>query len=982
MHFTLTLPPQHPATRLRGGWHLIVALLLVSGAVGRGETVAPPVTPAAEAQFEAQVRPLLVSRCQGCHGATKAESGLRLDSRASLLKGDDAGSIVSVGDPAASRLWTAIHRSGDSPMPPDEPLSAGEVAILEGWVAAGLPWSGPGADGQPAAAGVTTDMEERLREALASHWSFAAPRRHVPPELKPAAEVKRWTSPLDRFLAAGIAAAGLEPSPEAKPGELVRRVWFDLTGLPPPAAEVDAFSALPEGEREAAYAALVERLLAAPEHAEHWARKWLDLARYADTSGYALDKQDNRYPFAWTYRDWVVGALQRDLPYDQFLVLQLAADRLQPAVPSTDLAALGFLTVGRTFLGNQHDIIDDRIDLVTRGLMGLSVACARCHDHKYEPVSTADYYALHGIFASSHMPGELPVIVTAEPGPEAAAYAEKLAELKAAIPVHEENVYLRGTHAAVSHAADYFFESARPSPRKPDNRPPRLADGYDLAQVLLDRTARLGEGRDAADPLLGPWIALRSRPDAEIAAAVTALVAAWGDAPAAETINPLVRDEIRSAMPTTLRDVAEAYARLVMRVAPPWAGGPEPQASDPAELVALRKVLGEEGTALVVARAEAMQLATIKEGIESRRLQKAVTQHEVEALGGPQHAMVLLDTSPLVDSPILLRGNPGRPGEVVERRLPKLLGGTPADRQASGRLELARGIASADNPLTPRLIVNWVWTHHFGRGLVDTTGDLGLRGEPPSHPELLDDLSRRFVEEGHWSLRWLHREIVTSRAWRQTSAVSPALAQRDPDNQLYARANRRRLDWEAWRDSLLVAAGTLDLTRRGGPGMNPLAKSSLHRRTLYTRLDRQDVPGILRTFDIANPDTSVHTRSRTSVPQQSLVLLNAPLTLQAAAAVSARTEREVGPDAAPAARIERLWRDCLSRSPTLGELAAATAWMAAAGKESPAGDSQAAGDKQAAAEQQVASEKAPAEFGPWEQLAQALLATAEFQFID
>ena len=338
-------------------------------------------------------------------------------------------------------------------------------------------------------------------------------------------------------------------------GDLVRRLWFDLVGLPPPAARVDAFAADPS---EAAYRALVEELLASPEHAEHWARHWLDLARYADTMGYAFDRQDPRYPFAWTYRDWVVGALAADMPYDRFVTLQLAADRIDPPVAKGDLAALGFLTVGRTFLGNQHDIIDDRIDLVTRGLLGLTAACGRCHDHKYEPVSAADYYGLYGIFASSHVPGELPVIGEAPPGPEADAFATKLVELKAAIPAHEKAVRERGTRAAIAHAADYLLESARPTPRKADGRPPRLADDYDMLQVLIDRTRHSFDTAGPAHPVLGAFASLRGKPDEEIPAAVAALLSAWGDAPAPEVVNPLLALELRSPVPTTLRGVAEA----------------------------------------------------------------------------------------------------------------------------------------------------------------------------------------------------------------------------------------------------------------------------------------------------------------------------------------------------------------------------------------------------------------------------------------
>jgi hypothetical protein len=821
-------------------------------------------------------------------------------------------------------------------------------------------------------------MEERLAQSLAGHWAFTPPTRHPAPELPasfPEGLRAAWSaSAIDRFVGGAIAAAGLEPAPEATPRELFRRLSFDLTGLPPAAAAADAFCAAAAGGPAAADAAFreaAERLLASREHAEHWARKWLDLARYADTMGYAFDNQDNRYPFAWTYRDWVVDALERDLPYDQFVTLQLAADRVDPPVAKGDLAALGFLTVGRTFLGNPHDIIDDRIDLVTRGLLGLTVACGRCHDHKYEPISTADYYALHGIFASCHIPEELPVIGEPPAGPEAEAYAAKMATLQEAIPAHEAAVHTRAVRQAVAHAADYFCEIARPAPRGDDNRPPRLADGYELEQLLLDRLKRLLEKSEPAHPILGPWAVARGKSDAEIEAALAAMLAAWGEAPPAKAVNPLVFREFTSSRPKTLRELADAYARLVARVAPESAGGPAASADAPpavsaeeaAALAAVRGMFGVEGSPLVVPRAEAMRVATRDEQTELRRRKKQITVHQAESAGGPPRAMVLVENDKPVDSHVFQRGDPGRPGDKVERRLPRLLGGAAVDRGSSGRLDLARAIVAPANPLAARVVVNWVWTHHFGRGLVETPGDLGLRGEPPSHRDLLDDLARRFLEEGGSSLRWLHREIVTSRTWRQSSVVPADRIDRDPDDRLFTRALRRRLDWEAWRDSLLVAAGTLDRGHRGGRGVDPLAESSMHVRSLYGRLDRQDVPGVLRVFDVANPDAAVHVRSRTTVPQQSLAVLNAPLAVAAARRTAERVNRDIGAEGTDEARIVALWRAVLARSPEPDEQAAAMAWLAEESRRD------------------AALEK-PAGLDRWQRLAQAVMATAEFQFYD
>jgi len=924
---------------------------LAAGVIGGG--VAAATKPDHEVFFESRVRPLLVAKCQECHGSKLSEAGLRLDSRPAILAGGQSGPVAIAGDAGQSRLIAAVKGTADLQMPPDDPLAADEVAVLEKWVAEGMPWSGPGSGGPDdplAATAAPVDMDARLREARGSHWAFRGPERHPPPPLPeslPDALRAAWSrGAIDRFLARDIAAAGLAPSSEAPARDLARRLAFDLTGLPPTAADVEVFASDPS---DAAYAALVEKLLGSREHAEHWARKWLDLARYADTMGYAFAGQASGYPFAWTYRDWVVRALHDDLPYDRFVTLQLAADLVEPAVPPADLAALGFLTVGRTFLGNVNDIIDDRIDLVTRGLLGLTAACARCHDHKYEPVTMADYYALHGIFASSAIPEELPVIGTPPPGPEAAAFAAKLEELEARVADHERAVHERVSREAILHAADYLLETSRPQPR-PDGRPPRLTDGYEIEQLLVDRLTRKVASAPADHPILGLWVVVRSVPDAAFAPAVAAVLAGW-EPDGVATVNEAVRGEMLSARPASPRELAEAFARVIQR-AHAAAGTPE----DNPELAAIRKAFTVPGAPLVVLPSEAMRLARQEEQIEYRARKRDITDHQATAPGGPPRAMVLRDVMPQ-DSPILLRGNPGRPGDVVPRRLPQLLGGGEVNRNASGRLELARAVVSPSNPLTARLIVNWAWMHHFGRGLVATPGDLGLRGEPPSHPELLDDLARRFVEEGRSSLRWLHREIVTSRAWRQTSTIRPELTAGDPENRLFARANRRRLDWEAWRDALCAAAGTLDLAWPGGPGLDPLATDRMNARSLYTRLDRQDVPGLLRTFDIANPDTAVHARVRTTVPQQALAALNAPLVVEAARRLAGRATAEAA-GGGDHAFVERLWRAALSRNPTDHERAVALEWLAA--------------------------EKSQPEqlFGPRDRLAQAVLATAEFEFID
>jgi hypothetical protein len=478
-----------------------------------------------------------------------------------------------------------------------------------------------------------------------------------------------------------------------------------------------------------------------------------------------------------------------------------------------------------------------------------------------------------------------------------------------------------------------------------------MPDGYELEQRIIDRMQRLLAKADAEHPVLGPWSACAPHDDA--ASRIEAWLATHPDA------NRVVADALATERPRTLTDLATIYGRLAAEVAPDWAGGPPPSPDDSPARTGLRAVFGKTDTPLVPSLRDALPLARQKERDKLRTLEGHIAAHDSTAPGGPPRAMTLMDRPRPIDSPVFLRGDPGRPGPLVERRLPMILGGTPLPRDASGRLELAQAIVAADNPLTPRVLVNWAWTHHFGRGLVDTPGDFGLRGEPPMNRELLDDLARRFVDEGRWSLRWLHREIVTSRTWRQASRHRPDLDAVDPAGRLFGRALVRRLEGEPWRDALLAAAGSLDRTQRGGMPIDLEEAAAASRRTLYVTVDRQFLPGLMRTFDMTATDLCTHVRSRTLVPQQALAALNAPLVVAAARGLAARSAREAGAGGDPA-RVRRLWRAALSRDPADDELAAAIAWLEA---------------------EQAAADATP-DFNHWDRLAQAVLATAEFEHVD
>jgi len=901
--------------------------------------------------FETKVRPLLVAKCYECHSKEISEAGLRLDSHQSVLKGSDVGIVVTPGDIDASKIITVVKSHGDMAMPPDGRLTAEEIKILEEWVKRGVPWSGAGSEKNPLS-NRSQSIPERIASAEKSHWSFQPILRYEPPTLPEESPVRfreNWSrSRIDRFLAAKMLEQGIQPAQEASPYALIRRLSYDLTGLPPAVDDVESFVKNPT---EAAYHAYAERLLDSAEHAEHWARHWLDLARYADTIGYAFGGQSNKSPFAWTYRDWVVQAFQDDLPYNRFVTLQLAADLVKPKVPKKDLAALGFLTVGRTFRGNVHDIIDDRIDLVTRGLMGLSVACARCHDHKYEPIGIDDYYALHGIFASTETPQELPIIGEPPQNQEAKAFAEKMAELEQNLADHEQAIYGRALREAVAHSPDYLIEVARPSEKK-DGRLPRMQDGYELTPIILGRLKRLLRDKSPTHPILGPWVQLSKVPDDRFASDSAEILKRCIDS--IPNLNTCVEQEVISTKPHSLNDLAAAYGRLIERVISIKGNEAMSQIQDSENLRSLWLVFGKVGTPFVVLENEWKSVSKRSERDEHSKRKRKILAHQADAPGGPPRAMVLVEKAKPTESFVFLRGSPGRRGEKIDRRIPQILGGERVDKQTSGRLDLADMIVDPENTLTARVFVNWVWTHHFGQGLILTPGDLGLRGEPPSHPELLDDLAKRFIDEGKWSPRWLHREIIFSQAWRQSSIARSEARASDPENTFYSRFRRRRLSWESWRDSLLVAAGTLSSDSRGGPGMDPLDPSNASRRTLYSWVDRQDVPGILRTFDVASPDTAVHVRPTTLVPQQGLVMLNSPMVIDAAKKVAGRLSDE----SSTQARIEQLWRIVFARIPRSEEVHMVQDWIERA-EVSSSGD-----------------------FGKWAQLAQALMMTAEFQYID
>jgi hypothetical protein len=892
--------------------------------------------------FEARVRPVLAEHCWSCHGPAKQRTGLRLDSRAALLRGGDHGPAVVPGDPDNSLLVKAVRRAGDVKMPPKTPLPSAAVEALAAWVKMGAPWP----QGRAAAGPVADDAWKR-------HWAFQ-PVRDPPP---PAVRDTRWPrTTVDRFILAKLEEKGLTPSPEADRRTLIRRLSFDLLGLPPELAEVDAFVNDPAPD---AYERLVDRLLASPHYGERWGRHWLDVARYADTKGYVFF-QESDFPWAYTYRDYVIRAFNEDLPYDRFLVEQLAADRLPLGADKRPLTALGFLTLGGRFLNNDQDILDDRIDVVCRGLLGLTVTCARCHDHKFDPILQQDYYSLYGVFASSVEPTVPPLFQ--EP-PRTDEYAKFEKELRA----REQKLieFVQAKHAelvsaAKARSAEYLLaaHALRGQPSTEDFM--LIADGGDLNPRMLQRwQAYLRRTRQGHDPVWAPWHALADLPEKDFAARAAELCARLGQPDPARPINPVVAKAFAGRPPGSLKEAAQRYGELLNAADKLWQEavqrGPAPAGlPDPAE-EELRQVFYGPDAPPNVAMNPVGDLDLLPDRPSQAKLQelrKAVETWRVTGPGAPPRAMVLEDAPTPYQPRVFLRGNPNNPGEAVPRQFLGVLAG---DRRrpfehGSGRLDLARAIADRGNPLTARVLVNRVWLHHFGQGLVRTPSDFGLRSDPPSHPDLLDHLATAFMNGG-WSVKKLQRLIALSAAYRQRSDDRPECRRVDPENVLLWKANRQRLDFETTRDALLAMAGTLDGTV-GGPSVKNVTDLSARRRTVYGYLDRLNVPGLYRTFDFPSPDATNPQRAATTVPQQALFLMNNPFVLECARKLVRRPEVAAEPDVGR--RVERLYRLVYGRAPAAEETALAREFVGAA----------------------------PGTPVAWERYAQALLLANEFVFVD
>jgi hypothetical protein len=876
--------------------------------------------PAAVDYFEQHVRPVFAEHCMDCHDAGSRKGGLRLDAHAGVLAGGDLGPILDLANPEASRLLQTVGHEGKTKMPPKGKLPQETIDHIANWIRMGAPW--------PEEADVAADepkpFAEFVAEARQRHWAFQ-------PVPRPAEAVAAQPAPaaIDQLVSGRLAEAGLALSPEADRRTLIRRAHFDLLGLPPAPEAVAAFESDPAPD---AYARLVEDLLASPHYGERWGRHWLDVARYADTKGYVF-QEERDFPYSHTYRDFVIRAFNEDLPYDQFVRYQLAADQMDLGEDPRPLAAMGFLTLGRRFINNVHDITDDRIDVVTRGLMGLTVSCARCHDHKYDPISAADYYALYGVFRSSVEPPEYPLLQ--EPDPENPQYQDYLAQVadrEAKVEQVLDEVHSNLLAKARDRVHDYLL--AAHDTRGQDEAAVKILAGERglLWQLVLRWRAWLEERAAAPDPVTSAWLAFAALPAEGFAAGAPALLeqVRAGTSPLGP-VNARVAKAFESRGVDGMGDVARAYRRVIKEADEAWAallvtraqaaalGGAAtmalPEALPDGDLEAVRQSLLGPASPGSPPREQAYDLSDVPTQGRIREARNAVARVKNTHPGRPDRAMSLRDADTLFDPYVFLRGKPENKGETVPRRFLSVfsdLREAPFER-GSGRLELAEAIANPANPLTARVLVNRVWQQHFGRGLVETASDFGLRSDPPSHPDLLDYLAWRFVEDG-WSLKSLHRAILLSQVYRQASEARPEAAAVDPENRLLWRQNRQRLDFEAARDALLAAAGTLD-PAMGGPAVDITQAPYPTRRTVYSFIERQNLPAMFRTFDFASPDTHSPKRLDTTVPQQALFMMNNPFVLEQSRRLAARADADAPADV----RVARLYHLAYQRPPSLGE---------------------------------------------------------------
>ena len=989
-------------------------LLPLTGLLGLLGT--PLASGATNADFARDIRPLLAERCFSCHGEKKQESGLRLDRQADALKGGDHGPAVVPGKPAESVLLQAVtgtHTEVAKMPKKGEALTAEQISLLRNWIEQGAAW--------PA------QLETRNSKTEAPHWAFQPVRRPEPPKLSyPNRKLAR--SPIDQFVFRQLEQEKLTPSPEADRVTLIRRVSLDLSGLPPAPAEVDAFVA---DKSPAAYAKVVERLLDSPHYGEKWARHWLDAARYADSNGFEKDRTRS----IWPWRDWVIHAFNADKPFDQFTIEQLAGDLLAEREPSSLATRHSSLRVATGFLRNSMvnmeggiepekfrvETIIDRVDAVGRTWLGLTVACAQCHNHKYDPISQKEYFQFYDFLNQDVEPKlDVPTAETQAKRDAIAAAAKGIEDKLLADPVvtGKFNEWLRSVARVPTAWQPLDAKEWHSTPMKFEKQedlsllgggdvhnssvirvwvdlPQTNLTGFRLEALNHGNLPQNGPGLDGNGDWLVNEFTVELTPLRELAApnaGATNFVAttnrvkfarAVADVepaglPASLMIDGVVtnggwgaaftkgrRNQERRAVFQAEQPVGfEGGSRLLITVNSKPGGGLN-NSSDRVSSFVLGRLrlsvttdtgslaadpLSEKQRALLAA-AQAGEAAARRELFrvflfQEPSLAEAAQRWDDAWKDWPaaeNYTLALQLREPRRDTKIFKRGDWQKPTTSVSADVPATLNPLPQDAPRN-RLGLAQWLVSPANPLTARVFVNRVWAHYFGAGLVITPEDFGVRSDPPSHPGLLDWLASEFIapqlnvpgsktKPAAWSLKHLHRLIVNSATYRQSSRVTPGLLERDPYNRLLARGPRVRVDSEAVQDIALKAAGLLS-PKIGGPSVFPplpdgvmsLAYGPIawnvsegddrYRRAMYTFWKRSVPHPSMLTFDAPAAEQSCVRRTRSNTPLQALVTLNEPTFNQAARWLAWRAVGAANDDTE---RATWAFRQCVSRKPSSQE---------------------------------------------------------------
>lgn len=919
--------------------------------------------------FENNIRPILVNNCSSCH-IDVTSGGLKLDSRESLLKGGGRGPAIVPGDPEKSLIVTAVHQTTALKMPKGGKLTPQEIADLTEWVKHGAVWP-KSAPGTVFSESIKTGVITARQRAF---WSFQPLKPVAVPEPKDAHWAK---TPLDKFVLVKMLDAGIKPSAQADRRTLIRRATYDLTGLPPTPEEVEAFE---KDKSPKAWENLVDRLLASPKYGERWGRHWLDVARYAEDDVRGLDPKGRGYmPFngAYRYRDWVIKSFNQDMPFDEFLRLQIAGDKI-PAKTKQEqedyLTATSFLGAGPWVwdqaepIQGRADERNERVDAVTRGTLGLTVACARCHNHKYDPITQKDYYAMIGIFANSTYK-EYPTVSESQ----AAAYESNLAKLEklqidyqqytrtetrqfadalanqsASYMVAAWNV-LGKPKATVDEAASQAKLDPEVLRRWVDYLTPGKLVKYDYLKDWQAMIAADGGTEDEAKALAESFqrLVLRVRQHDRDVEEENEIVRDKNDVP---------RHRVHDAKPSEFETDDQFCPGCALELKTI----PIDEAKLYSDLFVTRSGDQEAkfvpGVLVFTGWDLASRLGPIRQSyIEAQQKEIADLKKQVGPENYPYvHGMA--DKPQIQDVKLNLRGNPHSLGDTVPRRFLTVLT-TPDTKpysNGSGRFELANDIAAS--PLAMRVIVNRVWKWHFGSGIVNTPDNFGYVGEEPTNPELLEFLAHEFVVNGR-SIKKLQREIMLSAVYQTSVAESPEAHERDGANRLYSHFNRQRLDAEEIRDTMLFVAGDLDGKKTSGPSSDFSEDNT--EPTVFCKVSRYRLNNYLQVFDFPNPSFTSEQRFSSNVPLQQLYFMNNPFVYKQAGVLAERVHSEP----ADKDRIVKLYEYVFQRKPSDEELDLGLKFLSTTPEK---------------AGYAVAGEPITA----WRQYARIMLSSNEFQFLD